>query len=207
MAVKASMGSFLIVEAQPGRERRTTLGGAGVWDGVGPFPQQGLDHALDFAVGLRAIGSGVFGLDCRASGKPCGRGAIDARVVGQHAFDTNPALAEVAQGAQPEGGSGIALLVGQDLDVGVAGAVVNSSLACLTRVEDCLRRHCVLDSECKNYIEVPRTSVYPNDARAVAFSKNPASCPAGQTLCLPASRRLALAPRIALELDRIRKFS
>src|SRR5271155_6002593 len=123
---KASMGSFLIVETQPRCECCAPLRGVGVRYGVGPFAQEGLDRALGFAVGLGAIGSGAFGLDAEpAAGFAKRRGTISTAVVGQHTLDVNAVTVEFAQCTQPEMRGGIALLIGQDLNIGKARTVVN----------------------------------------------------------------------------------
>lgn len=63
--------------------------------GVGPAVGQGAVEALDLAVGLRAVGAGVLGLDAQllAGGLP-GLGAVGRTVVGQDSLHLDSSGAE-----------------------------------------------------------------------------------------------------------------
>src|SRR5271157_2001039 len=123
------MGSFLIVEAQPRGESAAPLGGVGVGYGVGPLAEQGLNHPLSLAVGLRAVGSGTFGLDTEpVAGFAERPRTVGTPVVGEHALDADAAAPKFPYCAQPETRCGVALLIGQNLDVGKARAVIDRNV-------------------------------------------------------------------------------
>src|SRR6266487_2085345 len=122
--MKASMRFLLVIEAQPSSKGGLAVLGVSIWSDIGPFAQQGLDHALGLAVGLGSIRSSSFGDDAKpAVGFAKRPRAIGATVVGQHSLDANATCAERAHGPQPKSSGGIALFVGQDFDVGEARAV------------------------------------------------------------------------------------
>ena len=76
------MGSFLIVELQPGGQRGVPLVRGGIRHGVGPFALQRLDEALSLAIGLRPVGPSVFGRDPQPpAGFAKGPGAIGSAVI------------------------------------------------------------------------------------------------------------------------------
>src|SRR4051812_17802137 len=119
--MKASMGSILIVEAQPVWQSSAPLFGRRIGHGIGPFALQRLDEAFRFAVGLRSIRSGPFGSDTEPTAGFTERPrAIGAAVISQYPLNVDASTLEFAHGAQPEAGGGIALLIGQDFDVAKA---------------------------------------------------------------------------------------
>src|ERR1700687_1130583 len=123
------MRSFLIVELQPGAESGTAVGGVGIGVGIGPFAQQGLNHAFGFAVSLRAIGTSAFSGDAEpAAGFAKRSRAVSAAVVSQDPLHADAAVAEFAHCAQPEGVGGVALVIGQDLGVGIARTIVDGDV-------------------------------------------------------------------------------
>ena len=65
----------------------------------------------------------------RVHGRDVGRA-----VVGQHPLDSNPALGKPRRGAAQEGDRGLAALVGQDLDLGEAGGIVDHYVAALPAI-------------------------------------------------------------------------
>src|SRR6266566_4979249 len=113
--MKASMGSFLIVEAQPGLQRIATLRRISVRYGVGPFAEKRLDHSLRFAVSLRAKGTR----------------SISPAVIGDHTLDLDAAPTEFAQRTQPECRRGVAVLIRQDLDVAKARMIIDGDMRVL----------------------------------------------------------------------------
>ena len=84
MAIEASMGSFLVVEPLTRAESGTSVRGVGIGDGIGPFAEQGLNHAFGFAIGRWAVGTSAFGGDAQpAAGFAKRSRAVRAAVVGQ----------------------------------------------------------------------------------------------------------------------------
>lgn len=96
------MWSILIVEAQPGRQCGAALFGRRVGHCISPFALQGLNEALRFAVGLRAIGSGAFGGNAEPPTGFAERSrAIGAAVVGEHPLNADAAALERTAGPLP----------------------------------------------------------------------------------------------------------
>ena len=58
-ASERGVGSSVIVEVDPARQRRQALVVGSVPSRIGPLVEQGLDEALGLAVGLRAVGTGA----------------------------------------------------------------------------------------------------------------------------------------------------
>src|ERR1700682_158377 len=111
--MKASMGSVLIVEAQPVWQCSAPLFGRRIGHCIGPFTLQRLDEAFGFAVGLRPVGSGPFGSDTEPTARFAERPrAIGAAVIGKHALNADAPALEFAYGAQPEARRGVTFLIG-----------------------------------------------------------------------------------------------
>ena len=120
------MGSFLIVEAQPGLQRIATLRRISVRYGVGPFAEKRLDHSLRFAVSLRAIGTRSLSRNSEPpAGFTKGTRSISPAVIGDHTLDLDAAPTEFAQRTQPECRRGVAVLIRQDLDVAKARMIID----------------------------------------------------------------------------------
>ncbi len=91
--------------------------------GVGPFAAEGLDEAFGFAVGLRAVGSGVdvFDAELEAGGGEA-FGFIAGAVVGHGAGDFDLVIGEEADGLAEGGddaGDGFVFLDGGEAESGV----------------------------------------------------------------------------------------
>src|SRR3954452_16097015 len=101
--MKASMRSFLVVEAQPRGQCGASLVGVGVGHGVGPLAEQCLDDAFGFTVGLRTVRSGALGSDAEpATGFTERARTVGTTIVGEDALDLDATAAELAHSTQPE---------------------------------------------------------------------------------------------------------
>jgi hypothetical protein len=107
------VGSVVIVEVQP-RRQRISPGGLGVVEaGVGPAIGERAEEAFDLAVGLRPVGAGALVRDAqRGAGIAPGVGLVGRAVVGQDAFDGDPAFGEPGDRALEDGDGGDRLLIG-----------------------------------------------------------------------------------------------
>ena len=93
---------------------------------VGPAAEQGADEAFGFAVGLGPVGAGAEVADAEgAAGDGVDRGAVGGAVVGDQPLDGDAVAGVVRDRAAQEPDRGGGLLVGEDLDVGQAGGVVD----------------------------------------------------------------------------------
>lgn len=93
---------------------------------MGPFVEQGAIQPFDSAVGLRTVGPGLLvGDPGGCQGVAPGMGLVAGTVVGEDAFNGDPARGEEGLGPLPEPGGGFLLLVGEDLAAGEAGVVVD----------------------------------------------------------------------------------
>ena len=118
--------SRVIVDDLEGGEGSEALAFAVVGSAGGPFTQKRLDHALGFPVGLRSIRTGAFQRDAVTVCDSVERaGAVVRAVVREDAFDADPELGEVDERPLEEGRGRDARLVGERLDVEVAGVVID----------------------------------------------------------------------------------
>ncbi len=86
---------------QPLGQHGIALVRGGVFAGVGPFAQAGLDEALGFAIGPRRVGLGSDVLDPKGFEKlGKGGGAIAGTVVGQDPLEGDSQAGVVLQSAQ-----------------------------------------------------------------------------------------------------------
>ena len=120
------MGSLVVVVAQPARQVGSAGIGAAIGQGVGPLAQQSLDEPFGLAIGLGRVRPGPDVAQAQQAACLAEQAGDVARtVVGHHAFDPDAEASEPAQGAHQEAGHGLALLVGQDLDIGEPRGVVD----------------------------------------------------------------------------------
>jgi hypothetical protein len=120
------MRSPEIVVVEVSREAVGSLDGGCVGSFVGPLAEQGLDEALSFSVGLRAIGAGtqVAQLELLAGGlEPVGD--VAGAVVGHDGLDTDAAALEPGDRAFEEAGGGGGSFIGKYLGVGETRGVVD----------------------------------------------------------------------------------
>ena len=118
-----------IVVAQPGAERPSAPPRAGIRDGIRPAPNERLDEALGFAVGLGPIRAGARQADAGPRGTLL-KDATDKKpaVIGEHALDDDAAARKPADGPREERGRGRPVLIGQDLDIGGATVIVDGDV-------------------------------------------------------------------------------
>ena len=123
------MRPVLVVPGQPSREICGPAGGRGERDGIGPFPEHGLNEALCLAVRLRGVGSGADVPDGehpqRFAEEP---GDVSRAVVGHHSLHADAPLLEPAQRPHEEPGGRPPPLVGQHLDIGKPGRIVDGDM-------------------------------------------------------------------------------
>jgi len=125
-AVETAMVAMPIVVVQPATQRGPTGGGGSVGPSIGPLAQQGLDEAFRLAVGPGRVGSDAEMPDVRVRGG----GREDVRditraVIGHEATDADAVATEPGQGTPEELYTRDPLLIGQDLDVGQAGGIID----------------------------------------------------------------------------------
>src|SRR5882672_7703669 len=132
LSIKTPMRSVMIVVAQPGPQRPGAFPGVRVGPGVGPLSQQRLDEALGLAVGARSIRTGAqVAATQAATGEAEELRQIGRAVVGHHLLDADAEATIEGHGAleEPHGHRG--LFVGQYLDVGEPGGVVDADMRAL----------------------------------------------------------------------------
>ena len=93
-----------------------------------PLTCEGAVKAFNLAVGLRSVGAGAFVADAQVgAGLSPGVGSV-AAVVGQDAFDDDPAVGEPADRPAQHGDGGGCGLVVVDFGLGHAGVVVDDGV-------------------------------------------------------------------------------
>src|SRR5215218_4063506 len=96
---------------------------------VGPAAEQGADEAFGFAVGARPVGPGAQVADAeRAAGEGVDRRAITGAVVGHHGLDGDAVAGVERDRALQESDGRGRLLIGEDLDVGQPGRVIDADM-------------------------------------------------------------------------------
>src|SRR3954453_21599941 len=126
LVAEGAVGSAAIVEVQPAGQGGVALGAVAVDGAVGPTAEHRSDEPLGLAVGLRAVRPGPQVADAqRATGNRVHGRAVGRAVVGDQLLDGDAVAREVLDGAAQEADGGDRLLVGEDLDVGQAGGVVD----------------------------------------------------------------------------------
>ena len=127
------MRSMVIVPVEPSGHVGGPLLGGMVGFGVEPLAQGGLDEALGLSVGAGPVRPG-----CDVAGADCDEGVLEGPavgvgkgVVGHDALDAYAAAGEPTDGTVEEAGASLAALVGQDLGVGEARAVVDGDVQVL----------------------------------------------------------------------------
>ena len=127
------MRSMVIVPVEPSGHVGGPLLGGMVGFGVEPLAQGGLDEALGLSVGAGPVRPG-----CDVAGADCDEGVLEGPavgvgkgIVGHDALDAYAAAGEPTDGTVEEAGASLAALVGQDLGVGEARAVVDGDVQVL----------------------------------------------------------------------------
>src|SRR5712691_2935723 len=120
------MVAMPVVMVQPAVQGGTARGRAGVGAAIGPLAQQRLDEALRLAVGARRVGPGAEMAELGAlAGRGEDVGEVAGAVVGHKAADPDAVAAKPGQGAPEKPHARDALLIGQDLDVGQPGGIID----------------------------------------------------------------------------------
>lgn len=118
-----------VIDPQIPRQPAVPLLGGLVRHDVGPFRQESFDETLGLAVGLWRIGLGAdgFQIQCPTGLSPVA-GAVGGAVVREDPSACDPLLREPADcpGQEPNGRR--SLLVGEHLDVGQAGGVIDGDV-------------------------------------------------------------------------------
>src|SRR5690606_21056673 len=121
-----------VVVVEPAGQRRGALGRVAVDRPPGPLVPQRADEAFGLAVGAGPIrlDAGVTDPQLPAGQRVHG-GAVAGAVVAHHALDPDPHRGEPRDRPAQKARGALAPLVGQDLDVGEAGRVVDRDVAVL----------------------------------------------------------------------------
>src|SRR5207247_2392346 len=126
LAAEAGMGPGAIIMLQPARQHPGAIGGGVVGPRIGPLAQQGLDEALGLAVGAGGVGArALMGEPQGAAGGAKAAGAIARSIVREETAHAPPARADPGEGPPHEAPGGVAVFVGQQLDIGHARPVVH----------------------------------------------------------------------------------
>ena len=121
-----------IVVLEPAGEDRRALRGGVVRPDVGPFAQGRLDEALGFAVRAGCVRPGALVPDMQgATGRAKAAGDVARSIVRQHAPDLDAVGAEPLQGPTEKAGHRQASFVGQQLDIGDPGMVIDRDMQTL----------------------------------------------------------------------------
>ena len=126
---KATMRTMPVVVVKPGDELGMTL--LRVWTraGISPFPESGLDKTFGFSVGARSVRTGEVMAQAEFNdGSAESAGAIAVTVVGEQAADGNAQGGVISDRSVQKGDSGSSREVGQDLDEGNAGVVIDGDM-------------------------------------------------------------------------------
>ena len=117
------------VEGEPARESALALLGASVDCPVGPAGEHCADEALGFAVGPWPVGPCPQVPDPKrsTSERVDGR-AVGGGVVGHHPLDADAVGGEVGDRSSEEADSGDRTLIGEHLDVGKSGCIVDADV-------------------------------------------------------------------------------
>src|SRR3954447_24090526 len=119
----------MVVVPEPAVKGGGAFSAGAVDRAVGPAAQHGPDEAFGFAVGLRTSGTGAEVADAEGLvSDGVDAGAVGRAVVGEQALDGDAVASVEVDGALEEGDRGGCLLVGEDFDVGQAGAVVDGDV-------------------------------------------------------------------------------
>src|SRR4051794_41279115 len=119
----------MVVVVEPSVKGCGAFGAVAVERAVGPAGEHGADETLGLAVGLWAVGAGAQVADpVGAAGDGVHRGAVGGAVVGDQAFDGDAVALVERDGAAQKADRGGGFLVGEDFDVGQAGAVVDGDV-------------------------------------------------------------------------------
>ena len=126
-AVQRGVGPMLIVGGNPGRQGLEAGRVAEIEAHVGPLREQGLDEALGFAIGLRAVGTGdqVARAELDQARAEGGGPGVAPGAVRHDGLDPHAARGKEGRSLGQEAGGGGAALVGVGLHKGHARAVVN----------------------------------------------------------------------------------
>src|SRR5262245_60875741 len=123
------MGPLLVVVSNQFGQGLGALVRGAVGPAISPAAEQGSDEALGLSVGFRAIGSSAQMAQAEALTGPAeAPGDVARAVVRDHPLDANAALAKPAQSALEEADGGLPALVGEHLDVGETGGVVDGDV-------------------------------------------------------------------------------
>ena len=115
-----------VVAMKPAREMVGAVSGRVEGGGISPLAQGGLDKAFGLAIGARGIGSGKNVLEAElATGQGKNIGTKTGAIIGHDTLKFDAEAPIMGGGLAQEGGSGDALLVGEDGGVGQTGMVVD----------------------------------------------------------------------------------
>ena len=118
-----------IVSVQPDRQLRGAPVGCWISDGIGPFPEGGLDEALGLAVGFGRVGLGAEVFDAELpAGVAEGEGFITTAIVGHDAGDGDAEALVIIYRRLEEGDGAVRLLVGFDFGESDPGMVVDTDV-------------------------------------------------------------------------------
>lgn len=124
------MRSGVIVVDQPAGELSGSETRGPVGASVGPLSKKGLDEALSLAVGTGSVrfGSRMAHVELATQlGKEVGE--IAGAVVGHDPVDLDAVAFEEADGTAQESRCGLGLFIGQDLDIGQTGEIVDGHMS------------------------------------------------------------------------------
>jgi|SRR6185369_6408580 len=113
-------------------ERRSSMKGSFIANGVGPLSKKGLNKAFGLTVSSRAVGSGEAMFDTETSAG-CAEmpGTITAAIVGEQCPNLNTSAAVVFYGSKEECHCRSLGLIGQNLGERCAGVVVDGDMNAL----------------------------------------------------------------------------
>src|SRR4051794_763841 len=129
LVAEGAVWAAMVVGPEPAVKGGGAFAAGAVERAVGPAAQHGADEALGFAVGAGPVGPGaqVAQAHHAASDRVDG-GAVGRAVVGHHPLDVDAVAAVERERALEERDRGGGLLIGEHLDVGQAGSVVDADV-------------------------------------------------------------------------------
>ena len=125
-AVETAMVAMPVVVVQPTDHSGAAHGRGRVGATIGPLPQERLDEALGLAIGARRVRPGARVPEPRAlAGRRKDVGAVARAVVCHEPPDTDAMAPKPGEGAPEKAHARDPVLIGQDLDVGQAGGIID----------------------------------------------------------------------------------
>jgi len=125
----SAVGSMPIVLMQPDRQVLISPIRMGVWPGVGPFAQRGLNESFGLAVGFRRIGPGADVPEAELAASVAEvEGFVAGAVIGHHPAHGDAEALVIGDRVFEEGDGADGFFIRLHLDEGDAGSVVDGDM-------------------------------------------------------------------------------